>query len=130
MTGDSRPRATSGRRLFPLPTKLSSGRLLFFSAPMTAVCHISAKNLTFIGPYPPFGPFQPLWLRTMAEISLTKALGSPKIPDTIVAGGVLLTPTVTPVALIVDYGLSSCSGSNELCCGLSGASHWVSAIWW
>ncbi|NIA06811.1 MAG: hypothetical protein GWP14_04090 [Actinobacteria bacterium] len=54
----------------------------------------------------------------MAEISLTTALSSPKIPDTIVAGGVLLTPTVTPMSLIADYGLSICSGNNELYCGL------------
>ena len=42
----------------------------------------------------------------MDKIDLTAAFVPPKIPDSVVAGGALLPLTVTPLALVVDYGLS------------------------
>ena len=47
----------------------------------------------------------------MTEINLTKAVITPKISHTIVAGGVLRLLTVTSLSLIVDYGLSLCPES-------------------
>ena len=52
------------------------------------------------------------------------------IPNTIVASGAPLAPTITPASLIVDYGLSLCLAGLRLLCGPVGIfSHGISAFY-